>query len=184
MGLREWAEETAARSAQVFSEQDRRHFADFRAALSRGEIRTAERTADGSWMVHTWVKQAILLGFRMGSLIEIPVSPDWRFFDKDTLPLRNELMTKQLELRTLWSQTTPDQEKILAKQREINTLKGQLQEKATKHQLEMRSVLTPEQQAQWGAHGFGPGSGRGMRGEFGPRGGGGWGRNCGNCPRW
>ena len=92
-------------------------------------------------------------------------------FFKETIPLRNEMMTKHLELRTLWAQTNPDQEKILAKQREINALRAQLQEKATKYQLEARNILTPEQQAQlrsfWGP---GPGFGRGygMRGGFGP----------------
>ncbi len=51
-------------------------------------------------------------------------------------------------MQTLWAQTNPDQEKILAKQKEINALMAQLQEKATKHRLEMRQVLTPEQQAR------------------------------------
>jgi Spy/CpxP family protein refolding chaperone len=105
-------------------------------------------------------------------------------FFKETLPLRNEMQTKRFELRALWSQTNPDQEKILAKQKEINALRAQLQEKATKNRLEMRKVLTPEQQAQLGAYGpgfgrgFGPGMG--MRGGFGP----GRGMGYGGCPRW
>ena len=105
-------------------------------------------------------------------------------FFKETLPLRNEMQTKQLELRTLWAQTNPDQDKILAKQKEINALRAQLQEKGTRHRLEMRKIFTPEQQAQIGAFGpgFGPGAGQGMgmRGGFGP------GRGMGNpgCPRW
>jgi Spy/CpxP family protein refolding chaperone len=105
-------------------------------------------------------------------------------FFKETLPLRNEMQTKRLELRTLWAQTNPDQEKILAKQKEINALRAQLQEKRTQHQLEMRKVLTPEQQAQLGAYGpgFGPGfgPGKGMRGGFGP----GRGMGYAGCPRW
>lgn len=103
-------------------------------------------------------------------------------FLKETMPLRNELMTKKLELRTLWSQANPEQEKIMAKQREINALRAQLQEKSTKHRLEMRGILTPEQRAQGIGFGYGPGPGRGMRGGFGP--GGGWGKNFGDCPRW
>jgi Spy/CpxP family protein refolding chaperone len=105
-------------------------------------------------------------------------------FFKETLPLRNEMQTKRLELRTLWAQTNPDQEKILAKQKEINALRAQLQEKSTKNRLEMRKVLTPEQQAQLGAYGpgFGPGfgPGPGMKGGFGP----GRGMGYGGCPRW
>jgi Spy/CpxP family protein refolding chaperone len=105
-------------------------------------------------------------------------------FFKETLPLRNEMQTKRLELKTLWVQTNPDQEKILAKQKEINALRAQLQEKSTKNRLEMRKVLTPEQQAQLGAYGpgFGPGfgPGPGMKGGFGP----GRGMGYGGCPRW
>jgi len=106
-------------------------------------------------------------------------------FFKETISLRNEMMLKKLELQTLWAQTNPDQEKILAKQREINALKAQFQEKATKHRLEARKILTPEQQAQAGSFwGAGPGFGprHGMRGGFGPGRGMGWGG--GDCPRW
>ena len=100
---------------------------------------------------------------------------------KETIPLRNELMGKRLELRALWAQTEPDQGKILAKQKEINALMAQLQEKGTKHRLEMRQILTPEQRAKLGTFagrrgGFGPG--HGMRGEFGP----GRGMGCADCP--
>jgi Spy/CpxP family protein refolding chaperone len=104
---------------------------------------------------------------------------------KETIPLRNEIMSKKIELQSLWIQANPDQEKILAKQREINAVKAQLQEKAIKHRLEMRQVLTPEQQAKIGAfrgrHG-GSDPGYGMRGGYGPGRGMGWG--AGNCPRW
>jgi Spy/CpxP family protein refolding chaperone len=92
-------------------------------------------------------------------------------FFKETIPLRNDLMSKKLELRSLWLQTNPDEEKILAKQKEINDLRAQLQEKGTKNRLEMRKVLTPEQQAQlanlrgrsWRGYGRGCGSGSGSR---------------------
>jgi len=106
-------------------------------------------------------------------------------FFKETIPLRNELMAKQLELRTLWAEANPDQEKILAKQRELHALRAQLQEKATKHRLLMRQILTPEQQAQLrafpGSFGY-YGRGCGMRGGFGP--GRGMGMGYGPGPRW
>ncbi len=66
-------------------------FARLRAALSSGEVRAAEPDpgAPSGWRVNTWVKQGILLGFRMGNVIEIsPGSPGAQFYDKDTLPLR------------------------------------------------------------------------------------------------
>ena len=106
-------------------------------------------------------------------------------FFKETLPLRNEMGIKQLELRTLWAQTNPDQDKILAKQKEVNALREKLQEKSTLHRLEMRKVLTPEQQAQIATYGPGFGRGHGMKG--GMMGGGsgpGRGMGYGGCPRW
>jgi len=89
---------------------------------------------------------------------------------KEIMPMQNELLSKRLELRGLWLQPNPDQDKILAKQKEINALREKLQEKATKHRLEMRRILTPEQQAKLGAAfgWFGPGPGFGRKGGFGP----------------
>jgi Spy/CpxP family protein refolding chaperone len=101
-------------------------------------------------------------------------------FFKETIPLRNEMQIKKLELSTLWAQTNPDQEKILAKQKEINALRAQMQEKGTKNRLEMRKILTPEQQAQVTAFGPGFGHGQGMKCGFGP----GRGMGPGSGPRW
>lgn len=54
--------------------------------LESGEIRVAEKTPNG-WKVNTWVKEAILEGFRQGRLIDMS-KEEYSFFDKDTLPLR------------------------------------------------------------------------------------------------
>ena len=67
---------------------DRALFGEFRTALARGEIRAAERRADGAWCVNAWVKQGILLGFRLGALVDMSPHPSLRFFDKDTYPVR------------------------------------------------------------------------------------------------
>jgi 2,3,4,5-tetrahydropyridine-2-carboxylate N-succinyltransferase len=61
-------------------------FGDFRESLTRGEIRAAEKQ-DGEWKVNVWVKQGILLGFRLGELMEMGCE-DLSFVDKDTFPLR------------------------------------------------------------------------------------------------
>jgi 2,3,4,5-tetrahydropyridine-2-carboxylate N-succinyltransferase len=61
-------------------------FGEFREALTRGEIRAAEKH-DGEWRVNAWVKQGILLGFRLGELEEIS-SGAFTFVDKDTFPAR------------------------------------------------------------------------------------------------
>lgn len=41
------------------------------AALERGELRAAQRDASGAWQPVTWVKQAILCGFRRTGLVAI-----------------------------------------------------------------------------------------------------------------
>ena len=46
-----------------FSQDDREIYGAFKTALRRGEIRSAEKDADGSWHANAWVKQGILLGF-------------------------------------------------------------------------------------------------------------------------
>jgi len=88
MPLREEIEALAARSGSEFTVTDRALFDEFKTQLNRGAIRAAERQPDGSWSVNTWVKQGILLGFRMGQLIDMSSSPPLRFFDKDTYPVR------------------------------------------------------------------------------------------------
>lgn len=88
---------------------------------------------------------------------------------KETVSLRNEMQTKRLELRTLWTAPSPDKDKVLAKQKEINELRDKLQAKATDFRLETRKILTPEQAAQIGTGGPGMGFGGGMMGMGGHR---------------
>src|SRR5437762_4725755 len=62
-------------------------FLNFRDALTRGEIRAAEEI-DGKWEVNAWVKQGILLGFRLGEIKEMGSGECLSFVDKDTFPAR------------------------------------------------------------------------------------------------
>ena len=64
----------------------RKTFLQFRDALTRGEIRAAEKR-HGSWVVNTWVKRGILLGFRLGELSDMG-DAGLAFVDKDTFPAR------------------------------------------------------------------------------------------------
>jgi 2,3,4,5-tetrahydropyridine-2,6-dicarboxylate N-succinyltransferase len=76
-------------SKTEFSSGDREIYEEFKSALRRGEIRSAERNTDGGWHANTWVKQGILLGFRMGKMVEMSKPTETlQFFDKDTFPLR------------------------------------------------------------------------------------------------
>ncbi len=87
MNLQEKIEQLLAKSE--FSSDDRADFEEFKTALRRGEIRAAEKDADGNWSANAWVKQGILLGFKMGKMIEMSKDTEtFRFFDKETYPLR------------------------------------------------------------------------------------------------
>ena len=62
-------------------------FLRFRDELTQGRIRAAEKVG-GHWVANTWVKQGILLGFRLGELREIKAGDTLAFVDKDTFPAR------------------------------------------------------------------------------------------------
>jgi 2,3,4,5-tetrahydropyridine-2-carboxylate N-succinyltransferase len=65
----------------------RQIFMDFRDELTEGKIRAAEKI-DGQWVVNIWVKQGILLGFRLGELSKMGEDASLSFVDKDTFPAR------------------------------------------------------------------------------------------------
>ncbi|WP_396203760.1 2,3,4,5-tetrahydropyridine-2,6-dicarboxylate N-succinyltransferase [Gemmatimonas sp.] len=58
------------------------------AHLERGEIRAARRDESGTWHAVPWVKRAILLGFRLGQVTEMPSGAPFSFIDKHTYPPR------------------------------------------------------------------------------------------------
>ncbi len=85
--MRESIEKLTAKTE--FGPEDRAVFEEFKAALRRGEIRSAEKDAEGNWQANAWVKQGILAGFRMGAMVEMSQACETlRFFDKETYPLR------------------------------------------------------------------------------------------------
>jgi 2,3,4,5-tetrahydropyridine-2-carboxylate N-succinyltransferase len=88
MPLREQIEALAAHEGNQFSSEDRAVFDELKRALNRGEVRAAERGADGKWIVNTWVKQGLLIGFRLGAISDMSVGESFKFFDKDTYPVR------------------------------------------------------------------------------------------------
>jgi 2,3,4,5-tetrahydropyridine-2,6-dicarboxylate N-succinyltransferase len=75
----------------------RRTFLDFRSALTRGEIRAAEKIGE-RWVVNAWVKQGILLGFRLGELKEMSDGGVLSFVDKDTFPTRRLTVADRVRL--------------------------------------------------------------------------------------
>lgn len=98
MPLREDIERLSARAGSDFGSEDRALFDEFKIALNRGEVRAAERAPDGTWKVNSWVKQGILLGFRMGQLVDMSASSVLRFFDKETYRTRPTTLNENIRI--------------------------------------------------------------------------------------
>lgn len=80
-----------------FSYDDRAVFSHLKTLLTHGEIRAAEPDGNGGWRVNAWVKEGILLGFRMGHIVDMHAGP-FPFFDKDTYPLRKIRMEDNIRI--------------------------------------------------------------------------------------
>lgn len=59
--------------------------------LDKGELRTAEPLADGSWEVNDWVKKAVIMYFPLQTMKTIEVGP-FEFHDK--IPLKKDYAAK------------------------------------------------------------------------------------------
>lgn len=66
-------------------------FQQFKEALNSGRARAAEPDSSSpiGWRVNGWVKKGILLGFRLGSLVDMSISAARQpWFDKSTYPVK------------------------------------------------------------------------------------------------
>ena len=66
-------------------------FYQFKQKLNLGEVRAAQpdASAKNGWRVTPWVKKGILLGFRMGTIVDMSIDRSRQpFFDKATYPVR------------------------------------------------------------------------------------------------
>ena len=79
----------AAGSEAIGDERAIDAFLALRSALSEGKVRAAQPDPENElgWRVNAWVKQGILLGFRLGKMTPMG-SGDYSFVDKDTYPAR------------------------------------------------------------------------------------------------
>lgn len=85
--------------------------------------------------------------------------------NEETAPLQGALLTKRLELRSLWINPKADSKAIMDKEKELRNLQNQMRDKAVQNMLEARKILTPEQLAEFGSGcrmGFGFGHGHMM----------------------
>lgn len=74
-----------------YGDEDFSAFREFKNALNRGEARAAEPDAASptGWRVNAWVKKGILLGFRMGTVVDMSIDAARQpFIDKSTYPAR------------------------------------------------------------------------------------------------
>jgi 2,3,4,5-tetrahydropyridine-2-carboxylate N-succinyltransferase len=62
-------------------------FDEFKDGLNAGEIRAAEKI-EGQWRVNLWVKRGILLGFKLGRISNLSINDQFRYYDKNTFPLK------------------------------------------------------------------------------------------------
>jgi 2,3,4,5-tetrahydropyridine-2-carboxylate N-succinyltransferase len=65
-------------------------FYELRSALEAGTLRSAEPDSSlpVGWRVNAWVKRGILLGFRLGQMVEMGCADGFAFVDKNTYPAR------------------------------------------------------------------------------------------------
>jgi len=100
-----------------------------------------------------------------------------RKFREENAKLIGSIVTKKLELRSLWTDPKAEPKAILDKEKELRDLQNQVKDKAVQMRLEVRKFLTPEQiqnwKPGWGMErgfgggrmmGHGPGMGRGGMG--------------------
>ncbi len=77
MNLQTQVEELYARETKEFGDEYFRAFDEFKQALNEGRVRAAEpdRGSPTGWRVNPWVKKGILLGFRIGRIVEMGIAP-------------------------------------------------------------------------------------------------------------
>jgi len=101
-----------------------------------------------------------------------------RKFKEENAQLIGALVTKRLELQSLWTDPKADSKAILDKEKELRDLQNQMRDKVVQLKLEARKTLSPEQLAEFGTgcrmgpgfgrgHMMGHGQGKGYRGGLG-----------------
>ena len=75
----------------AYTEEHFALFQRFKDALNEGRARAAEpdASAKSGWRVNAWVKKGVLLGFRMGAVVDMSIDTARQpLFDKATLPVK------------------------------------------------------------------------------------------------
>lgn len=69
----------------------------FLLGLEQGQIRSAQKDANGVWKANSLVKEGILTCFRVGQLKEYGQAP-WAFIDKDTIPTQSFELQQRIRI--------------------------------------------------------------------------------------
>ena len=76
-------------------------FQRFKNALNAGEIRAAQPDSSSKtgWRVNAWVKKGILLGFRMGAVVDMSINSTRQpWFDKATFPVQRLALDRGIRI--------------------------------------------------------------------------------------
>ncbi|HET7840874.1 MAG TPA: 2,3,4,5-tetrahydropyridine-2,6-dicarboxylate N-succinyltransferase [Terriglobia bacterium] len=89
MSLQEQIEKFYSEPADKLGRDALKAFNELKVGLNSGALRAAEPDAASptGWRTNAWVKKGILLGFRLGSIVEMPPRR-MQFRDKHTYPLK------------------------------------------------------------------------------------------------
>ena len=91
MSLKAGIEALFANPPASYAPEHHALFARFKQALNEGKARAAEPdpSSPTGWRVNTWVKQGILLGFRLGAIVDLSIDSNRQpWLDKATYPVR------------------------------------------------------------------------------------------------
>ncbi len=100
--MKEQIEELFDKGPDSYTEGDFRLFAAFKEALNSGRVRAAEPdpSAPNGWKVNGWVKKGILLGFRMGRIVDMSIDVSRQpWLDKATYPVKR--ITPEMGVRVV-----------------------------------------------------------------------------------
>jgi 2,3,4,5-tetrahydropyridine-2,6-dicarboxylate N-succinyltransferase len=76
----------------IYSDEHFRLFQEFKEKLNSGEVRSAQPdpSTKTGWRVNAWVKKGILVGFRMGVVVDMSINTARQpWFDKATFPVQH-----------------------------------------------------------------------------------------------